>query len=156
MRRLLFPVFFAIIPAMQQAMPTLRDHKSLFRQFLAGMYDAVLITDPSGHLVEINRRTTEYFGYVAEDLTDRPVGALIPGVDAALVERIRRGLDDGRRVMLDAKCLRRDGSKFPAEVTISEIDLFEPGDLVFTVRSTERRPRPFARPVDERAKTKEG
>ena len=38
-----------------------KDRKSLFRQFLAGMYDAVVITDPNGHILEINPRAEEYF-----------------------------------------------------------------------------------------------
>ena len=36
-----------------------KDRKSLFRQFLAGMYDAVVITDPNGHIIEINPRAGE-------------------------------------------------------------------------------------------------
>ena len=56
-----------------------------------------------------------------------------------MVGRIRKGLDESRHIMLDAKCLRFDGSAFVAEVTISVIDLINSGDLVFTVRNTERR-----------------
>ena len=44
-------------------------------------------------------------------------------------------------MMLDANCLRKDGTVFPAEVTVSLVDLMNIGDLVFTVRSTERRRR---------------
>lgn len=61
-----------------------------------------------------------------------------------IVERIRAGLDQARHMMLDANCLRKDGSVFPAEVTVSLIDLLDPGDLVFTIRSTERRRRQLA------------
>ena len=39
---------------------TMKDHRSLFRQLLAGMYDAVLITDPNGHLIELNPRAKEF------------------------------------------------------------------------------------------------
>jgi PAS domain-containing protein len=62
-------------------------------------------------------------------------------VTPAIVQRIRNGLDQARHMMLDANCLRRDGTVFPAEVTVSLIDLMNIGDLVFTVRSTERRRR---------------
>ena len=67
------------------------------------------------------------------------MATLIPGVTARMIERIRKGLDDARHIMLDARCQRRDGSSFAAEVTISVIDLINSGDLVFTVRNTERR-----------------
>jgi len=116
-----------------------QDHKSLYRQLMTGMYDALLVTDPNGHLIELNPRATEYFLYKPEDVWDKPVATLIPGVTAQMVGRIRKGLDDSRHIMLDAKCQRRDGSTFAAEVTISVIDLINRGDLVFTVRNTERR-----------------
>ena len=35
---------------------TLKDYRSLFRELLACLYDAVLNTDPSGHLMELNPR----------------------------------------------------------------------------------------------------
>ncbi|MEI7903089.1 MAG: PAS domain S-box protein, partial [bacterium] len=116
-----------------------QDHKSLYRQLMTGLYDAMLVTDPNGHLIEINPRATEYFLYNQDEVWDKQVVTLIPGVTTQMVERIRKGLDDARHIMLDAKCLRRDGTSFTAEVTISVIDLINGGDLVFTVRNTERR-----------------
>ncbi len=121
--------------------PTMKDHRSLFRQLLAGMYDAVLITDPSGHLLNLNARAKEYFRYDSDDILDSPISRFIPGVTPAIVQRIRNGLDQARHMMLDANCLRKDGTVFPAEVTVSLVDLMNIGDLVFTVRSTERRRR---------------
>ena len=106
---------------------------------MAGLYDAILVTDPNGHVIELNPRATEYFLYRQDEVWDKPVATLIPGVTAHMVERIRQGLEDSRHIMLDAKCLRRDGSSFAAEVTISVIDLINGNDLVFTVRNTERR-----------------
>ena len=106
---------------------------------MAGLYDAMLVTDPNGHVIELNPRAMEYFLYSQEEVWDKPVATLIPGVTANMIERIRKGLDDARHIMLDARCQRRDGSSFAAEVTISVIDLINSGDLVFTVRNTERR-----------------
>ncbi len=123
---------------------TMKDHRSLFRQLLAGMYDAVLITDPNGHLLELNPRAKEFFLYQTDDVLDWPIGRFIPGVTPEMVERIRAGLDQARHMMLDANCLRKDGSAFAAEVTVSLIDLLNPGDLVFTIRNTERRRRQLA------------
>lgn len=123
------------------SVPTMKDHRSLFRQLLAGMYDAVLITDPSGHLLELNPRAKEFFLYETDEVMDSPVGRFVPGVTPEIVERIRDGLAKARHMMLDANCLRKDGSSFPAEVTVSLVDLLNPGDLVFTIRNTERRRR---------------
>ena len=118
-----------------------KDRKSLFRQFLAGMYDAVVITDPNGHIIEVNPRAEEHFGYTHDEVIDRPISFYIPGLAPEIVQRIRRGLEGDRHMMIDANGLNKDGSKFSCEVTVSIIDLMDPGDLVFTVRNTERRRR---------------
>ncbi len=120
---------------------TMKDHRSLFRQLLQGMYDAVVITDPSGHVLEVNPRAREYFQCDSDNVMDRPISVFIPGVTPPMIQRIRKGLDQARHMMLDAKCRAKDGSSFSAEVTVSVIDLLDPGDLVFTVRNTERRRR---------------
>ena len=118
-----------------------RDRKSLFRQFLAGMYDAVVITDPNGHIIEINPRAAEHFGYSQDEGVDRPISYLIPGLSPEVVGRIRRGLEQDRHMMIDANGLNKDNTKFACEVTVSIIDLMDPGDLVFTIRNVERRRR---------------
>ena len=120
---------------------TMKDHRSLFRQLLAGMYDAVLITDPNGHLLQLNPRAKEFLQYQTDEVMDWPIGRFIPGVTPEMVERIRAGLDQARHMMIDANCLRKDGTAFAAEVTVSLVDLLNPGDLVFTIRNTERRRR---------------
>ena len=116
-----------------------KDRKSLFRQFLAGMYDAVVITDPNGHILEINPRAEEYFGYAQDEVIDKPISFYIPGLTPEIVQRIRRGLEEDRHMMIDANGMSKDGTKFLCEVTVSIIDLMDPGDLVFTVRNVQRR-----------------
>jgi len=116
-----------------------KDRKSLFRQFLGGMYDAVVITDPNGHILEINPRAKEFFGYEEEELVDRPVSLLVPGLAAAVVQRIRCGLEADRHIIVDANGRAKDGTKFACEIAVSVIDLADPDDLVFTIRNIERR-----------------
>ena len=116
-----------------------KDRKSLFRQFLAGMYDAVVITDPNGHIIEINRRAEEHFGCRQDDVVDKPISQFIPGITQDIVKRIRRALDEDRHVMIDANGRNGAGAKFACEVTISSIEMSDPDDLVFTIRNVERR-----------------
>lgn len=116
-----------------------RDRQSLFRQFLAGMYDAVIITDPMGHLLEVNQRAEEFFQIVNEEVIDRHISNYITGLSSELVQRIRRGLDEDRHMMIDGSGLRTDGTKFPCEIAVSSIDLNEKDDLIFTIRNVERR-----------------
>lgn len=116
-----------------------KDRKSLFRQFLAGMYDAVVITDPNGHILEVNPRAVEHFGYEFDEVVDQPISVYVPGLTNEVVQRIRRGMAENRHVMIDANAVAKDGSKIACEITISEIDLMDPADLVFTIRNVERR-----------------
>ena len=116
-----------------------KDRTSLFRQFLAGMYDAVVIADPNGHVIEINPRAVEYFGYENDEVRDRPVSVIIPGLTPEVVLRIRRGIDQNRHMIIDANALDKKGNRVAVEVAVSVIDLVTPGDLVFVVRNVERR-----------------
>ena len=116
-----------------------KDRKSLFRQFLAGMYDAVVITDPNGHIIEINPRAVEHFGYESDEVVDKPISFYIPGLTAAVVQRVRNGLKDDRHMVIDAGGKRKDGGRIACEVMVSVVDLANPGDLVFTIRNVEKR-----------------
>ena len=116
-----------------------KDRRSLFRQFLGGMYDAVVITDPNGHILDINARATEHFGRDLEEALDQPISRLIPGLQPEVVQRIRKGIEGDRHVMINANGQTKDGEKFACEVTVSVIDLMNPGDLVFTIRNIEKR-----------------
>ena len=118
-----------------------KDRKSLFRQFLAGMYDAVVITDPNGHILEINPRAVEYFGRELDDVLDQPVSTFIPGLKQEVVARIRKGIEGDRHVVIDAAAKTLSGDRFACEVTVAMIDLMDPDDLVFTIRNIERRRR---------------
>ena len=116
-----------------------KDRRSLFRQFLGGMYDSVVITDPNGHILEINPRTTEYFGREQDEVLDQPISIFIPGLKADVVARIRKGLEGDQHVVIDANGQAKDGRKISCEVAVSCIDLLNPGDLIFTIRNVERR-----------------
>lgn len=118
-----------------------QDHKSLYKQLLRGLYDAVLVTDPKGHVIDGNSRVQDAFQYDQSEVWDMGIGKLVPGITAQLLERVRQGLAENRHVLIDARCIRKDGSAFPAEVAISSIDLINEGDMVFSVRNVERRKR---------------
>jgi PAS domain S-box-containing protein len=121
--------------------PFRQDHRSLYKQLLKGLYDAVLVTDPKGHVIDSNSRMQEFFQYDRNDVWDMEISKLIPGITPQLLERVKQGLSENRHVLIDARCVRKDGVFFPAEVAISSLDLINEGDMVFSVRNTERRKR---------------
>ena len=118
-----------------------QDHKSLYKQLLRGLYDAVFVTDPKGHVIDSNGRVPDAFQFDKNEVWDMEISKLIPGITPPLLERVKRGLAENRHVLIDARCIRKDGTAFPAEVAISTIDLINDGDMVFSVRNVERRKR---------------
>ncbi len=115
------------------------SQKTVYKQLMNGFYDAILIADSKGHVVESNGRAPEYFGYTGEELWDMPASNLIVGLNDSVYERIRRAIGGDRNVLMNTRCTRKDGSHFPAEVGISVIAMFGKEDFVFTVRNIERR-----------------
>ncbi len=118
-----------------------QDHKSLYKQLLRGLYDAVFVTDPKGHVIDSNGRVQDAFQFDRNEVWDMEISKLVPGITPQLLERVKQGLSENRHVLIDARCIRKDGTPFPAEVAISSIDLINEGDMVFSVRNVERRKR---------------
>ena len=100
-----------------------KDRKSLFRQFLAGMYDAVVITDPNGHILEINPRTVEYFGREMDEVLDQPVSIFIPGLKPEVVGRIQHL----HLPALSVQGLRLYADELPSAAIHAHYDGFGPG-----------------------------
>lgn len=117
------------------------DHKSLYREILAGMYDAVIVTDPHGRVIDCNDRASEFFGFTKPELWDQPIETLIHSVTRQLIDRLHQTVTGNRHVMLDTFCHAKDGGQFAAEVAVSGIHLASDNDLVFFVRNTEKRHR---------------
>ena len=113
--------------------------RSLFKQILDGQYDAVLITDLKGHIVNTNRRTQDYFGFAADETWDQPINRLVPGITDAMLQQVLTGLTRERHVLIEGRCVRKDESGFPAEIAISQISLTNDGNLLFSIRNIERR-----------------
>jgi len=117
---------------------SLRD-RSLYQELLCGLYDAVVIVDPRGTVIGSNPRTGTLFGYDVADLWDMRCEVLIPVMKPMVLAKIRSHVESGRFTIVNAPCARKDGSSFPAEIAINRINLFNVGDLLFSVRSIERR-----------------
>jgi PAS domain S-box-containing protein len=90
--------------------------------------DAMVIVDADGRIVFSNRQLQSLFGYGREELLGRPVEVLLPERSAAIHERHRAGYaraPSTRRMGagLSLHGRRKDGSEFPAEVSLSPISM---------------------------------
>ena len=115
-----------------------KGQKALYYQMMNAIYDAVMILDDNGHVVDCNERVPSIFGHSREELWDEPVTSLIPGITPQIFAKMKTGLQGNRRVLISARCHRKDGSTFHGEVGAGLIDLTGE-NLVLTVRNIEKR-----------------
>lgn len=130
-------------PSPVQAAPSVpvrpkKGQKALYYQMMNAIYDAVLILDDNGHVVDCNERVPSIFGHSREELWDESVCTLIPGITTQIFAKMKTGLHGNRRVLISARCHRKDGSTFHGEVGAGLIDLTGE-NLVLTVRNIEKR-----------------
>lgn len=115
------------------------DQRALYYQLMDGLYDAILILDDRGHVVDVSRRVTEVLGYSREETWDMSIEKVMPGVSRQMFEHLRRNLKDNHQILIDARCFRKDGTSFAGEVGVSTLNLTRASNMVFAIRNVERR-----------------
>lgn len=120
---------------------------AMFASILAIAADAVVTVDEAQRIIHFNKGAEEIFGWQAAEVIGQPLDTLLPERfrprHGAFVNEFGRGGESARRMghRREVAGRRRDGSEFPAEASISKLDL-PGGRRVFTavVRDiTERR-----------------
>jgi PAS domain S-box-containing protein len=122
--------------ARRRAEEEVRASASRLRAMLDATLDAVVTIDDRGRVLGWNHAAEAVFGYRAGEAIGREMAELI--VPPELRDAHRRGLarylESEQAVMLDRRVelsgMRRDGSVFPVELTITRISL--PGAPTFT------------------------
>jgi PAS domain S-box-containing protein len=106
--------------------PTTQETRDQFRAWLEAAPDAMVISDQSGRIVLVNSQTESLFGFPREELLDKPIEILIPKRFRGNHISHRQGYtaDPHVRPMgagLELYGLRRDGSEFPVQISLSPL-----------------------------------
>lgn len=104
-----------------------------FEQLLQSIYDAALITDRQGRIIDSNVRSCEFFLYSRAEFQQLSILDTISGAESSLLDTLYDNLQNERFALLQAYCTRKDGTYFPAEIAVNILKL-EEMRLCFFVR----------------------
>lgn len=126
-------------PAARRGAPVARAESARpgdadFQALLQQSYDAALVTQESGVIADANARAQEFLGYSRDELRGSRLENVVSGWTPGLLQTVRQSLDNDRFVLLQAYCLRQDGTVFPAEIAIMRLHLAAGVFLCFFVR----------------------
>ena len=119
------------------------DQHSIFRGVFEAAPDAVVIVDRDGRIVLANSQCQVVFDYTPEELVGQRVEVLVPERFTTGHTRRRAGFSKTRNPrpmgLLRLAAVRRDGTEFPAEISLAPIDADGEGYVSATVRDITHR-----------------
>lgn len=113
-------------------------YETKYDELFHNLYDAAIITDFKGNVLESNLRATQFFEYSSEELQHTNILSIITNADPELLTFVRATLEEQRYVLIQAFCIRKDRTTFPVEISVNLLRIPE-AQLCFFIRDiTER------------------
>lgn len=128
----------------RKVMTALEHSESKFRGLLAASPDALLAIDRTGVIAIANRQTESLFGYRQEELAGLPLRALVPerfrkNHSSLVAQYFTRRAARSMGGDLELLALRKDGSEFPVEISLSPYDAADETLVLAAVRDISAR-----------------
>ena len=115
------------------------NQRDLYRNLMDALYDAVLVVDEKGHVVDSNARVEQTFGYTKNEMWDMSMERLVKGFGPHVLAQLAEPLNEGRPVIIDGRGVRKDGDLFNAEITVGRVKLGRTENLLMAVRDVTKR-----------------
>lgn len=106
---------------------------SRYQELLDSIYDAAVITDLKGTITNANTRAVEFLIWSKAELNGISVVDFISGADEGLVSNLCENLKTQRFTLIQAHCVRKDGTLFPSEIAVNRLHSHA-GSLCFFIR----------------------
>ncbi len=112
-----------------QAMVIHNNSKRLHQAMLEASHESVITVDDHGIVMEFNQAAESVFGYSRQDAIGKPMSELIlPEPEraqnqAAFLRFVASDVKKHQTYRKEMEVMRRDGSVFPVEITLREVDL---------------------------------
>jgi PAS domain S-box-containing protein len=131
-----------------------RRKEAKWRAMLEAAPDAIVAVDAAGRITLVNAQTERLFGYQRHELLGQLIEILVPEQAREIHPQHRsRYLNDPKpRPMgagIELSALRRDGTQFPAEISLSAIETEEGNLVAAAIRDVSERIR-FERQLREK------
>ncbi|OHE85957.1 MAG: hypothetical protein A3G75_09075 [Verrucomicrobia bacterium RIFCSPLOWO2_12_FULL_64_8] len=117
------------------------ESEGRYRLLVEQASDSILVHDPNGRILDVNRRACESLGYTREELIKLNVLDLVPGLDRGRAEADWRSVQPGKSLTRVARLRRKDGSTLPVEVCLGCIEIRGERLIVGLARDTSERER---------------
>lgn len=108
----------------KRAEETLKASETKYRALIDNSVDGILLADPDGNLVDINRQGERLLGYSNKELCGMTVARLHPQEELPRVQAaFSQAVDGGYAEYLDGLVLTKDGRKVPVDIRASAIEV---------------------------------
>ena len=104
-----------------RAREALQHSETKYRALIDQAADAILIADPSGHLIDANRKACDLTGYALDELLQRDMADTYPPEDRVAAAQRLGALAAGDDVV-ERRMRRKDGSDIVVEVSVKRLE----------------------------------